>query len=536
MRLMNKLIWICMLFCCIVSDLTSQDVLSDTYDLKKFCDYPVTIERDMMGNYYVISNSVCELRGSLLVSCVGLFKFDTDLKLLWKTIYEEENGLIAVNWYRRSVVFNDDQTVVQLVIIKDTVVTQLLTFDNLTGSILNKKIYKRDQGFGALSLTASNTGGYYQTTFGDEIFQKNIIKLDALGDIIWERSYEDGADFDNMRDIIKAKNGDILLTKDHFNYERRDIPDDNYFSPFNVHANRVYRLSPNGDVRWSSELGYEWFANDLSHIVELDSGKIAVEYRWEEDPEPDPDYDPGDTVPDCARIYIIDSLGTPLDTFTWYLDDGGAIASLSKADNGDLIGVGQYWKPGQPAPGQLRTSGWIFRMNSNAELLWERIVTDIRGDPTRNVFADVIEDDDGNLVIAGYMDNVVDSIAQTSDNIWLIRLDADGCLAPGCGDRQVITATDEPVVAQEQEEILIYPNPVDQQLTIDISPLKNRSAIQYVEMIQQDGVKQWIYRVDGAARSAFNINTSSYASGIYIMRLITKDGVIAVRKVIVRHE
>ncbi len=107
-------------------------------------------------------------------------------------------------------------------------------------------------------ILAGHTEGFGAGSFYDSY----IIKLDNLGNILWEKRIS-GSSYDSFRDVIELSNGDFLLTGSGLS-----------FASGNMDAHMV-RISSTGNLVWIKNLG----TNGREHsqcILELPTGEYLL--------------------------------------------------------------------------------------------------------------------------------------------------------------------------------------------------------------------------------------------------------------------
>ena len=113
----------------------------------------------------------------------------------------------------------------------------------------------------------------------------------------------------------------------------------------------------------------------------------------------------------------------------------------------------------------------ITKIGDDERKIWEKAYYAFRenGDTQLGIFRDAVELTDGSLMVLGG----VSPLPGQGWDVLLARLDADGCLEPGCGVlndvTELLTSTNEGIGSTS---IQIYPNPSRQHadITIDIDP------------------------------------------------------------------
>ena len=160
-------------------------------------------------------------------------------------------------------------------------------------------------------------------------------------------------------------------------------------------------------------------------------------------------------------------------------------------------------------------------MNSEGEMLWERYYYtdsinyfDQFGNDyiSGGQFFDVEELENGDLVVVGekhIRKQEEDGSWIKEEDLWLLRLNSDGCIGDYCGEdsKTTITSTNEEEL--EQEAFTIYPNPASTEITISTANDKEVS----------------IYTINGAKLKSLKlsngeniIDISDLVPGIYVLR------------------
>ncbi|MCB0556409.1 MAG: hypothetical protein KDD02_22880, partial [Phaeodactylibacter sp.] len=224
-------------------------------------------------------------------------------------------------------------------------------------------------------------------------------------------------------------------------------------------------LDSSGQVVWQRGLPIVDPENNILSVLELDNGNLAAGWFYELEAVEYPLLDFG-TV-----IYGLSPEGDSLwaHYYLTFETDLKAVLELDKAANGDIIGSGYAWKEIEEElpPAYV---GWIFRMSPQGEPIWDRYIYDARS-PKRDAWLQsATELPNGDLVFTGsYADTLtVDGNVVRNTDVWLVRVDSNGCLTPGCADLQVVTDTgivqitatkDRPREEAGQGPFRLFPNP-----------------------------------------------------------------------------
>ena len=151
-------------------------------------------------------------------------------------------------------------------------------------------------------------------------------------------------------------------------------------------------------------------------------------------------------------LWQINFRDIPIETEVLYHELG-----LTEVSDG-FVGCGTFfhgnidWRP---------SSGRIYKTSLNGDSLWTRNIIPIGWEEDRVVFADfydVKETPFGTLVVAGH---VVDRELEIT-RPWILHLDKNGCLVPGCH----IVGTHDPSSGPYDAPFGMYPNPFSKEIYI----------------------------------------------------------------------
>lgn len=215
------------------------------------------------------------------------------------------------------------------------------------------------------------------------------------------------------------------------------------------------KINADGSFAWSRSYGYTANRQPVRpNVAVLNDTTIA--YAWTRDTN---DFNIQESPP---IIYYLDTLGNERDSFAFH-GNLRKVLKLIPCANGDVVGVGYARVP------DLRFTGWMFRLDAEANLVWERYVQDHRQTTgTETDFETVTEAVDGSIVAAGAIFHGFpprDGGARL--RAWVVKLDADGCLEPGCTSDTIYlefpTAIAEPLPTSETA-LQVWPNPAEDYL------------------------------------------------------------------------
>ena len=169
---------------------------------------------------------------------------------------------------------------------------------------------------------------------------------------------------------------------------------------------------------------------------------------------------------------------------------------------------------GMISVGELRYQGggsyaWVFKVSTDGRLLWSKgyipsgqTDDDIIGAPT---FEHIHPHPDGGYVISGsYRDSRWTPFRSRS---WLVHIDEDGCVTPGCGT--IVHTVYESV---PKEEVAVYPNP-----TSDILNIKTTLSGYHARIFNSSGVLLSFQVINNS------VDVSSLPGGVYFVEIAQGD-------------
>lgn len=244
---------------------------------------------------------------------------------------------------------------------------------------------------------------------------------------------------------------EYIHTKPEFqNISKGDIhalPDDGYlytyryFENFSTQETVFGRRAGNGDILWERDdnepNNYE-STGGIERIVMTTDGTVVLSEYIDDYSTPNP-------TTDFGGDFVLRGFAAATGEELWYhvfqTPAHSVISQLIPAANGDVIGTG--WRFVQ----ELEEVGdfgyfvaWIFRASSSGEILWERNFTTASAAIYEPRLQDLVELPDGRIAAVGYSQNGFFPNGFPNLDVWLVVVDENGCLEPGCGGDVVVNA------------------------------------------------------------------------------------------------
>jgi|688.fasta_scaffold140396_3 hypothetical protein len=318
-----------------------------------------------------------------------------------------------------------------------------------------------------------------------------VIRSDTLGNILWEQEFP----------TLWASTFSIAVNQ----FEELYLTgyDNGALFPY---RSRMLRCDTAGNIVWSQPFMSNWSGTSSHSAIArkatfMDNGDPLVAGScWDEDGI-------GAAESEQFLLRLDRASGGKL----WLSRFDTAVSEWANLDDVDLAMNGDILSCGYITPTDIYGFyGAIYRSSSAGTLLWKRRYRFLPGNNSLNFLNDVTELSDGSLALCGTTQLDV----QFGTVIWVLKLDADGCLVPGCGSVDVIE-----IPLLSEAVVRMWPNPTSDLLQVEINPTNPSSAklpIQY-SIHTTSGQGQ---QISGTLQPGLNaIATDRLASGSYILML-----------------
>lgn len=355
----------------------------------------------------------------------------------------------------------------------------------------------------------------YNSTYGDSIY---LFWSDSLGNVIRVKEYPQI--HMKVYKIIETPDKGFLLTGNQFQDERY-VFNTNSELVYVGHPERLWyiKIDSIGNIMWQKLLtgpGYElydtiWFKYKLNNqtgfrdAMQTADGNYVLAGFIENNPYLRKIKEDGDLVWEhkyFEQLNYLDSLKRRA-FFVDVIEERGALYVLGYKDT---LFVGAQ---------QKSNVTFLMKLTSTGKEVWTRYFNTGSGNYLYNVFAC-----QGGFFLTGSKQDTVPKYGVQDG--WLIRVDTNGCLIPGCELRDGIKSVGFP----QKKHILIYPNPVNTTLNI-------QSPQPYLAVELYNTTGNLVLKEMNAPQT---IDVTALPQGLYILRIIGKQKeVVASQKVSVLH-
>ncbi len=441
-----------LLFQIITSNLFGQ-YWSKNYDLFDGNEYGTAIIKT--GDGVVVSpRALCNNNSEF---CLGVMKFDFDGNLLWK--YVESDSMNS--GYPESIAIDDDTIYIHseyagaVAAYKDMAITQL----SQDGQFIRKVDYY-DTGYngGAKGLSITEDRIYAQSRNYDTLVNQWRIHLRAfdrqfnkLWDLDLPRQYKVGS----VADFQVTADGGFVIAMTGHNHDR-------------IHM-AIEKYDKYGNLQWATEHPKSYYDSSSTPIrlsSHPDGGFLGV---WRTDT-----FGYADTMPPWQNflygepplVFKTDSVGNFLWEKLYLTINKHDYYNLFAAKNGDIMICGRdlshlaLTDPKEP-------TGYIKRLDKNGVFKWQRRIRDEREGGNDFWFFDGVELDNGDFIFTGEHERYVDpNNPEPPFNVWLVRVNSEGCFNPNCETNQFLVSSPIPENENDGKIFMAFPTPFSDHFSV----------------------------------------------------------------------
>lgn len=426
----------------------------------------------------------------------------------------------------------------------------------------------------ANSICTTSDGGYviagYTTsTDGDVTMNKGyadywIVKLNALGNILWQKTY--GGQFQDIATSVKQTTDGGYIVAGYSSSNNGDVTGNN-----GAYTNDywVVKLDSSGNLQWQKSIGGSSDERAFE-IQQTSDGSYVIAGETNSSNSGDIS-----SIALGLRDFWIVKIGST-GNIIWEKRFGGSVEDIAysiaqTSDGGYIVSGSTNSTNGNITFNSGQGDCWILKLDASGNLQWQKTL----GTTTYDQAYSVKQTPDGNYVAAGYLSSntgIAESEPLASTQYWVVKLDTLGNLLwhksyGGNGNEaaySIISTTDEGLAlagysntnpnngdvtgnhgqldfwivklngskelgtteSNSPQKLEIYPNPAKDIVYINHLPKESAVTI-----------------FDAAGRKIFSkkysepnisINTSAFTNGMYIVQIDSTEKNILSEKLIIR--
>jgi hypothetical protein len=127
----------------------------------------------------------------------------------------------------------------------------------------------------------------------------------------------------------------------------------------------------------------------------------------------------------------------------------------------------------------------------------------------------------------GALTNKMSGVSET--HVWLMKVDSNGCLTPGCDSFNIISST-EPVAFPSGLALQLYPNPATSEVTLALpQDLPNHDLL--ASLVSPSGQ---VLRQQSYIHPSIRFDTTGLPPGMYYVAVHRKGSLLGVEKLVVK--
>lgn len=403
----------------------------------------------------------------------------------------------------------------------------LVTLD-LAGNVLDSSEVQstpnQHQFFGLLEDPLDSTYVFYGSyrdsaeAAAFQPFEAILLKVDSLGEEVWQESYLTPFKTSYVYNAIKAMDGGfwVSIQKD-------------------TELDCAFNVGPNYDmiIVKTDEFGVEEARYELGgfcgpemvffHEYDLDkiivAGKLSPESQMEF-------FFEGLFFTALVEQNENGELSTLQDYREYFFNVSGYVVDFLVHDNGEYSMVGGAdIDPVNETEIEAIRKGFILRLDANRDSLWRRTYHYYQNDP---VFAgehyashyvrDAKITPDNGIIVAGWIQQDNNDPNPQLNTPWLFKVDEYGCLEPGC---QFVNV--EEITIGLENTMTVFPNPVRSEASVRFDLARTFSSttteLVIIDLQGREVVRQPIpSAIDD--QTIISLDVQSLSSGIYLVHWV----------------
>jgi len=473
----------------------------------------------IQDGYLIIVGSVCANNS---VNCFGFLSVDSIFEnIFYKKQYEASPHQVNLGSVQAcSIASGRYYFAGGISTENEEIQTYFMEFDTTTGDSLFSIIRGGQYRDFTRSIIAASDStlallNYKTINPGQDII--SLEGIDTEGNVLWESVFGQEYSYINPQSLTRLSNGDLL-----FVYSTCSIPNASSLCSAEGYDLTMTRTDAEGHEIWTHNYPASVLSTS-SQAVAVDDGGFVVSWArdfW---------FELDSLISFPPSVLWFNAGGELVNSYYFSANDyKRTLINLYRTANGDIIGMGSI----NLLDEDLGVAGWIFRLNPQGELLWERRIADLTRPYLRSWLSSAVENADGSLVFVGtILDTYTDQTPVINDyNIWVVKLDSEGCLEPDCGTYQVITNTTTEVVPTGSPELRIYPNPARGAFQVSMEGFQQPLYPAVIALRDMNG--RLVRQVEQSGNT--DIDIAGLPAGIYVVQVQTAAGQTGVARVVVQ--
>jgi len=212
------------------------------------------------------------------------------------------------------------------------------------------------------------------------------------------------------------------------------------------------------------------------------------------------------------------------------------IHNIKVLEDGSIIGCGL--SNNNPALGGDAAMGWLFKLSATGEKLWERnYYYAPNAYPISNetlYLNDLIQASDGSIVAVGVYQYVY--YFPLVNRLWLLKLDENGCLTPGCTEELTIVGIedsfpDDGMLDVVEKFFTLSPNPTTDLSTASFyNPISRNASVLSISSLSGQEIQRVVLE---RGQRDIKLSLGDFSTGIYLVSYMSEGRILQSEKLVV---
>ncbi len=371
-----------------------------------------------------------------------------------------------------------------------------------------------------LAMAPTPDGGFAISCWIEKAFGNAdiyLIKTDSLGNKEWGKVYGHYLLYDRPESLVVTPDNKIILGAIRTN---SNTTNEDYF--YRAH---IFQVDSLGNFEWEYISPFtEGLKDAANDIILLEDGSLVIvsgigtEYErtsvnvvWFE-----------------KMLFKLNTVHEVEWESVFIGDQPTSFTTLKRgiqlSDGSGYVAAGITPQPLEnPFSNDWVSEGWLVKVSLEGDSIWSRSYVGVESESSRHQILDLKETTDGGIILCGESRNpYADSIPQQA---WLLKLDAFGCLVPGC---QITSSKWEE--SAKQIRLDIFPNPTTDYLNIYFKARQD-AEVGTFRIIDAQGRIMKTFQSD-RSDVTFLLPVWEWSPGIYFLQYWENEKIKSTRKFI----
>lgn len=211
-----------------------------------------------------------------------------------------------------------------------------------------------------------------------------------------------------------------------------------------------------------------------------------------------------------------------------------SFTNVIHSNDGNYIAGGLFhevFEESDPDDGIDNYNAWLVKISPDGNYIWDRSFHFVESTDDEHSLIDMKLCPDGGVIFCGEAEDWSENANLPKQQGWIVKVNACGCLVPGCDPDCVVNTNDQTPV--EIQPFLVGPNPMSQFLNVHVGSQDFRLNRQFqIHDLQGKLVDSFSARTGG---TTYMYDVSELPTAFYVLSMIDEGHVVASQRVVIEH-